>query len=137
MSGKDEIHRKDTDPAPDPGLRARMLATLDDIDWASLSQSDRIDLLRTYSLVFIRLGKPDDAARQQLIAKFDPLFPTKKSELDALLARLLIYLEAPSAAAKVVGALRTAPTQEEQIDYAVALRSLKSGWTPALRGRDR
>src|SRR5205814_3477568 len=44
-----------------------------------------------------------------------------------------IYLEAPSAATKVVAALRTAPTQEEQIDYAVALRSLKSGWGPALR----
>jgi len=133
VSGKDDVHRKDTDPAPDASLRARMLATLDDIPVPGLSQRDRIDLLRAYSLVFIRLGKPDEAARQRLIAKFDPLFSTKKPEVDALLARLLIYLEAPSAATKVVAALRAAPTQEEQIDYAVALRSLKNGWTPALR----
>lgn len=133
VSGKDGIHRKDSDPAPDPGLRTRMLSALDNIDWAGLNQSDRVDLLRAYSLVFIRLGKPDDEVRQQLIAKFDRLFPAKRSEVDALLARLLIYLEAPTAAMKVIAALRVAPTQEEHIDLAVALRSLKSGWTPALR----
>src|SRR6185503_18554459 len=55
VSGRDEIHRKDTDPAPDPGLRARMLAALDNVSWADLNQNDRIDLLRTYSLVFIRI----------------------------------------------------------------------------------
>ncbi|MBI3417154.1 MAG: DUF1080 domain-containing protein, partial [Verrucomicrobia bacterium] len=133
VSGKDAVHRKDGDAVPDPGLRAQMLEALDKIAWSKLSQQDRIDLLRTYSLVFIRLGQPDDAARARLITKFDSLFPAKKSELDALLARLLIYLEAPSAATKVVAALRTAPTQEEQVDFAVALRSLKAGWTPALR----
>src|SRR5262249_3957588 len=93
---------------------------------------DRIDLLRAYSLALIRLDKPDEAAQQRLIARFDPLFPTKKPELDELLAHLLIYLEAPSAATKVVAALQAAPTQEEQIDYAVALRSLKTGWTDGL-----
>jgi putative heme-binding domain-containing protein len=133
VSGKDEIHRRPGDPAPDPGLRARMLAALDKIAWADLSSADRLDLLRTYSLIFIRLGRPDDAARADLIAKFDPLFPSRKPRLDALLARLLIYLEAPDAAAKVVAALQAAPTQEEQVDLAVALRSLKTGWTPPLR----
>ena len=133
LSGKDAIHRKEADPAPDPSLRARLLAALDRIAWASLSQSDRLDLLRAYSLVFIRLGKPDDAARLELMARFNSAFPTKKPDLDALLARLLIYLDAPSAAAKVVTALRAAPTQEEQIDLAVALRSLKTGWTLPLR----
>jgi putative heme-binding domain-containing protein len=133
LSGKDEIHRKDDDPEPDPRLREEMLSALGRIEWGSLKYSDRIDLLRAYSLVFIRLGKPKDSVRQELIAKFDPLFPAKRPELDALLARLLIYLEAPSAAAKVVAALEAAPTQEEQIDLAVALRSLKSGWTTPLR----
>ena len=60
-------------------------------------------------------------------------FPTGRPDLDPLFARHLIYLEAPSAAAKVVAALEAAPTQEEQIDLAVALRSLKSGWTTPLR----
>ncbi|HTL59130.1 MAG TPA: c-type cytochrome [Candidatus Limnocylindrales bacterium] len=133
MSGKDKTHHKETDPAPDPRQRAKVLSALGKISWAGLGQSDRIDLLRAYSLALIRLGQLDEAQRHRLIAKFDPLFPAKKTELDELLARLLIYLEAPSAAQKVVAALRAAPTQEEQVDYAVALRTLKTGWTPALR----
>lgn len=133
VSGKDETHREASDPASDPALRGRILAALDRIDWTELRQSDQLDLLRAYSLVFIRLGHPKDADRQRLIAKLDPLFPSRKPEVDALLARLLIFLEAPSAAAKVVAALGAAPTQEEQIDYAVALRSLETGWTTPLR----
>ncbi|MEX2139397.1 MAG: family 16 glycoside hydrolase, partial [Pirellulales bacterium] len=135
LSGKDAIHRESGDPAPDPVLRERMLAALDNIDWSGLKHGDRIDLLRAYSLVLIRLGSPDEEGRQRLATKFDPLFPTKRPDLDALLGRLLIYLEAPSAATKVVAALEAAPTQEEQIDLAVALRSLKTGWTTPLRER--
>jgi putative heme-binding domain-containing protein len=133
VNGKDHVHRKDSDPKPDAYLRAHILEALDRIAWTSLSDADRIDLLRAYSLALIRLDKPDDAACQRLITRFDPLLPTKKPELDELLSHLLIYLEAPSAARKVVAALRAAPTQEEQIDYAVALRSLKTGWTLPLR----
>jgi putative heme-binding domain-containing protein len=46
---------------------------------------------------------------------------------------MLVYLEAPGAAAKLMTALAHAPTQEEQLEYARALRVLKTGWTPALR----
>ena len=46
---------------------------------------------------------------------------------------MLVYLESPTIAAKGVKALMTAPTQEEQIDFARSLRVLKSGWTPELR----
>lgn len=133
VSDKDTVHHKATDPAPDPRQRADVLTALGKISWSRLAQADQIDLLRAYSLALIRLGHLDESQRHRLIGKFDPLFPTKKTELDELLARLLIFLEAPSAAPKVVAALRAAPTQEEQIDYAVALRALKTGWTPALR----
>ena len=46
---------------------------------------------------------------------------------------MLVYLQAPEAAAKTVALLEHAPTQQEQIDYARTLRSLKAGWTPELR----
>jgi putative heme-binding domain-containing protein len=45
---------------------------------------------------------------------------------------MLVYLEAPDAATKLMAALRAAPTQEEQLEYARALRVLKTGWTQAL-----
>ena len=75
VSQKDEFHRKPTDPKPDPALQGRILAALDRIELVEASHSDQLDLLRAYTLAFTRLGKPDEATRQRLIAKFDPLFP--------------------------------------------------------------
>ena len=44
-----------------------------------------------------------------------------------------MYLEAPSAAAKLMAQIHASQSQEEQTDYALALRVLESGWTPQLR----
>ena len=133
VSGLDAVHRKSDSPPQDPALRGDVLRALGGIGWDGLGPADRVDILRAYSLAFTRLGRPDDEARLGVIARLDPLFPSRSREQNALLARLLIHLEAPGAAAKIVAALREAPTQEEQIEYAVALRVLKSGWTPQLR----
>jgi putative heme-binding domain-containing protein len=133
VSNKDEFHRKPSDPRPDPQLQGRILAALDRIDWSKLGNSDRLDLVRAYALAFTRLGQPGKADRSHLIAKFDPLFPAPNRELDAELCQLLAYLETPDAAAKLMAALRAAPTQEEQLEYARALRVLKTGWTMPLR----
>jgi len=45
------------------------------------------------------------------------------------LSRLIAYLEAPGGVAKTLALLAKAPTQEEQIDYAMSLRIVKDGWT--------
>src|SRR5262245_41583160 len=133
VSGKDELHRQATDVKGDPALKGRMLAALDRVNWASLAHQDRLDLLRAYGLVFIRLGAPDEPTRARLAQKFDSLMPAHTRELNAELAQLSVYLQAPNAAAKIVALLRTAPTQEEQIDYALTLRALTTGWTTPLR----
>jgi putative heme-binding domain-containing protein len=109
------------------------LTALDAIDWSSLGRFDRVDLLRAYALAFTRLGHPDDEASRRLVAKFDGLFPSKAVESDFLLAEILAYLQAPTAAPKIMAVLRESLTQEEKIQYALILRVLKTGWTPALR----
>jgi putative heme-binding domain-containing protein len=133
VSGRDEWHRKPTDPKPDPLLQERILAALDALQWERLGSSDRLDLMRAYALVFTRLGPPSEEMRQRLIAKFDLLPFTDSRELNASLANMLVYLQAPNAATKIMAALRTALTQEEQIDYVLALRKLETGWTMPLR----
>jgi putative heme-binding domain-containing protein len=133
VSSKDEFHRKSSDSQPAPGLQGRILAALDGIDWPKLSDQDRLDLLRAYSLAFTRLGHPDEATRQRLIARFDPLFPTTLREQNAELCQMVVYLQSPSAATKLMAKLRASPTQEEQLEYARALRVLKTGWTLPLR----
>ncbi len=133
VSAQDPAHRRPGDPAPDPSLRDRILAALDRIDWDRLDQGGRLDLLRVYQVVLNRFGRPDDASVARLIGRLDPHYPAKTRELSIELAQLLVYLQAPDAAAKTVALLEHAPTQQEQIDYARTLRSLKAGWTPELR----
>ena len=133
VSGNDVAHRQNETPDVEPALVRRIHQALEGIGWSGLGAADRADLLRAWSLAFIRLGRPDEATGQRLAAKFEPWFPAKNRETDFVLSQLLAYLQAPGAVAKLVAALRTAPTQEEQIDYVSALRVLKTGWTQPLR----
>lgn len=157
VSGRDEIHRDTNAPAPDSQLRARMLASLDRINYRSISYADRLDLLRAYSLVLIRLQRPDQATVQRYAERFDPLFPAETREENFELAEILVYMQSPNAATKLMKALREAPSkphkdrvpllhpqtqgtplnilakQEEQVHYALQLRLLTNGWTMPLR----
>src|SRR5262249_62332926 len=91
------------------------------------------ELLRVYSLAFIRMGTPEDATRARVSRRFDAVYPSTSRELNAELCKLLVYLQAPSAATKTMALMTKAPTQEEQMEYALSLRNLKTGWTMEQR----
>jgi putative heme-binding domain-containing protein len=133
--GQDPFHhpRKPGEPVPGEALKAPILEALDRIDWQKLTDPQRLDLLRVYAVLFNRLGWPDRAARARVIKRFNPLFPAKTREQNAELGQLLVYLEAPGIAGKMLRLLAEAPTQEEQMEYARSLRVLETGWTPAQR----
>lgn len=114
-------------------VQPRVLDALARLDFDALTYEQKLALVRIYALTFIRLGEPDEATRKAAIERFDPLYPARGKELNAELSKMLVYLEAPSAAEKTMALLRDALTQEEQIDYALALRELDTGWTPELR----
>ena len=122
---------KNTEVVPD--AKTAIPAALDRIDWAKLSEAQRSELLRVYTVLFARLGKPDDAGREQFLKRYGPHFPAKTFEVNADLCQLLVYLEAPDVASKAVKLMAQAPTQEEQMEYAKSLRMLKTGWTLAER----
>ncbi len=117
----------------DKSLQGKLLERLDKIDWNSLSEKRRVDLVRAYSLVFIRMGQPDDESRLAVITHLNPFLPARTPELNTELLQLLVYLQAPKAAVKGVALLKAAPSQEEQMAYAKSLRHLKAGWTMPLR----
>ena len=116
-------------------MRDRMLESLHQLDWHALSVEDRLNGLRTLSLVFIRVAPPTPEQRSQLAEILQAQFPQGNHPIDSELARLLVYLQAPQAAERLVKALEQAPTQEQQIDFAASLRFLDVGWTPELRRR--
>lgn len=126
------LHRQPTQPPLDGTKLGPALAALDRLDWNALTYDQQLDLMRVYHVTFNRLGMPDVAAQRKLIAKFSKVFPASGPELNAELGQLLVYLQAPVAKA-LVSLLETAPSQEEQIEYARSLRRLQAGWTPELR----
>ncbi|AGA28813.1 c-type cytochrome [Singulisphaera acidiphila] len=133
VSANDPFHRKPTDPKPDPALQGRILESLDRLTWSTLSDAQKLDLLRVYEVVLNRLGRPDAATVSRLAAFFDTIYPGSGPAINGELASIVIYLEAPYAAAKTVALLQEAPTQEEQLEYGRSLRALKTSWTPELR----
>jgi putative heme-binding domain-containing protein len=110
-------------------LLTKVLDSLSRLNWDRLTYEQRIELCRAYSLALYRLGPVDEATRQNLIGKLDPLYPAQGREANVLLTEMLVYLQAPSVAAKGTKLLSAAPTQEEQIDIARSLRFLTAGWT--------
>jgi putative heme-binding domain-containing protein len=136
-TGQDPFHhpRKPGDPVPGAELKTPVLEALARMDFATLPESQRLDLLRVYAILFNRMGKPEEPARQKLIARLDAQYPAKSRELNAEVCQTLVYLEAPSVVDKTLDLLAAAPTQEEQLEYARSLRVLKTGWTSTQRGQ--
>jgi putative heme-binding domain-containing protein len=117
----------------DEKLKGRILDALAKLDYEKLSEFQKLELLRIYAILFVRMGPPDDDTRKKLIERFDAVYPAKTRFLNADLCQMLVYLQAPNTATKTLKLLAEAPTQEEQIEYAKSLRMLKAGWTPAQR----
>lgn len=106
------------------GLRPDIESALASADVGNYSESQLLDYLRASSLLFIRLGAPDDATRQALISKLDPLYPAQSGPLNRELVQMLVYLESPTIVEKAVTQLGQAPPQSEvKIDPLLARNS--------------
>ena len=132
-AGECPQHRTaDTKPA-DTAMRGKLFAALLKLDIAALAHEQQLTAIRAIEITLNRFDGCDDATRQKLIAKLDPLFPAKTFEQNWLLCETLAFLQSPTLAAKATALLANAATQEEQIEYARSLRVLKTGWTTATR----
>ena len=133
VAGIDPQHRKPSDPPVEQGMAAKILEALVKLDWKKLNHEQRLTLVRTYEIAFVRFGRPDDATIQRILTQLDPQFPASSFDLNWLLCETLAYLQSPTVAAKALALIKDAPTQEEQLEYARSIRFLKAGWTTALR----
>ncbi|MCC9603674.1 c-type cytochrome [Stieleria sp. JC731] len=105
------------------------MEALDRCDWGGLTVQGKIDLLRAYGLVAIRLGAFNEEQQNAVATKIDSQFPSGDDNLDRELAQMLIYVNAPGADRHVIDAMATAPSQENQIFYALTLRDSAADWT--------
>ena len=145
----------------DKSLQPRLLKALDRLDLAALPEARQLDLLRAWSLVFIRMGAPDPKTAAKLSRTLDASFPARSDALNRELANLLVYLKSPTIVAKLIGLMKQDSARSEseapelltrnpgyggtyakmlanrpdaqKIHYAFALRNLREGWTIAER----
>jgi putative heme-binding domain-containing protein len=132
------------------------------VDFGKLDERQQLDYLRALSLLFIRLGPPDEALRQAFIQQLDAHYPAESAPLNRELVQVLVYLESPTVIAKAVELLGqpSAESQQAVIDpllarnqgyggtiadmirnqpdlerlaAAFAVRNAKVGWTVDLR----
>ncbi len=113
----------------DKVLEPRLLEALGRVDWAKLTPPQKIDYLRAYQLTFLRMGPPDAAGKERVGKRLDAFYPGRNREVNVELCKLIAYLEVHGGIAKTLALMQKAPTQEEQIEYALALRTVKTGWT--------
>lgn len=128
-----------------------------ELDTQALSESQLLGMLRGYSLIFQRLGKPTDEERGAVISQIDPLLPSSSENVNTELIRVLVYLRSESVIAKTLQLIQNRQTPEpppwselasrnrgyggaifrmietlppsREIQYAFMLRELRDGWT--------
>ncbi|CAH0996135.1 hypothetical protein EMA8858_02265 [Emticicia aquatica] len=90
-----------------PEQKKNILKSLLSVNYKSLTESQQLDLLRAYELVFLRMGKPDAATKAKVVAHLDPNYPANTNDLNRALSKILVYLEAPNALIKTLNLLET------------------------------
>jgi len=115
--------------------QAKLVERLAALDYAALRRQSRLDLLRAYTLTFLRLAPPDDSQKQAVLAQLGSHFPASAVDENVELSQLFVFFQDPSAAGVLVERIERAPSQEEQLSYGKNLRLLTAGWTPELEER--
>ncbi len=140
-----------------PDVEPKLLAALNAINFEKLTEGQKLDLLRAYALVFIRLGEPNNEVRAEIAQRLDAFYPAKSDTLNRELCQVLVYLKSPTVIGKTLELMRQPyePSQAELsellarnpgyggaiakmlanqpnlplIHYAFCLRNLRYGWT--------
>lgn len=93
----------------------------------------QLEKLRVIEVSISRNGQPPPDEAAALIAELSPLYPAGSVALNRELCQVLLALNAPGTIERTLKLAAAAPTQEEQLNYIVALRTITEGWTPELR----
>ena len=141
----------------DKSLEPQILSALDRIDINSLTDMQKLAILRAYGLTIVRMGQPDQQTADRISQKLDPLYPAKTDDLNRELSRLLVALNSPTVITKALKLMHAESQQKpeeygellarnagyggtiaamlanrpeiQKIHYALVLRNMRYGWT--------
>ncbi len=139
------------------------IRSLRQMDLGSAEEEVVLDVLRSYALLFTRLGRPDSDTQAELIDDLRAMFPTRRENADREIARLLVFLGDRWAVPDLVRLLHEASAgagpqtlasdvitgnseygeqlremletgvEAIKISYALTLSHAEIGWTDSLR----
>lgn len=112
-----------------------LLQKLEQLQLENLNRTLQLDLLRAYTLVFIRHGRPTDSVASQIGQQCLSLFPTRDSHLDRELSRMLAFLRTDGSIEPMLKALETAESSDDQMHFALMLRGYDQDWSIDQRRR--
>jgi len=92
----------------DTSQRNQMVQALMGLDYETLSEEDQMNLARAFEVVIARHGNPSGSVRDQLVGYLDAQFPAGTNEINRVMGKVLVKLEAPTAVPKLLSMLEEA-----------------------------
>ena len=89
-------------------VKNQLLKSLTGVAYTQLTESQQLDLLRAFELIFTRMGEPDAAAKKMVATYLNPQYPAKSNGLNRELSKLLVYVDAPNVVEKTMALLAIA-----------------------------
>ena len=115
--------------------KVAILEAMNSVALGELETESLLVALRLYALTFVRHGSPDKITQDTLAANMIILFPHEDVRINQELGELLVYLQTPNIIPTLLNRMETAPTQQEQVHHAMALRHVQQPWTPNQQQR--
>lgn len=106
----------------DKSLQPQILDKLNQLRLEVLTESDQVNLLRTYELLFIRMGAPSEKNRKGTVKTLSAYFPHVSNRINRELGQLLLYLKADGSTEQLI-ALLEKHTREKTISEGVQMLS--------------
>lgn len=113
--------------------RAAVYAALGGLEWSNLGAVERLDVVRALQVVAARLGDPEGAEREALLAKLHALVPAAEVRVNVEASQLLARWKSPKLVEKVFALFEKADDPVDQISYGACLRFATEGWNAAAR----
>lgn len=111
----------------------QIVRRLNEMPLDTLSVSDLTAALYLYQGCLENKSSMFASDVSKAVARLDGLYPHRSREVNRYLSAILADQDSSSVVDKTISLLNGATDQAEQLHYLFVLRTVKAGWTPALR----
>lgn len=111
------------------GHQGGLIDGLLELDFHTLTETEKLGALRAYALAFLRLGEPGEEQRTKMLEQLDSQLPAESPNLNTELIRVLTYLQSPTVVEKTIALIENRGAPEVPDWAAIAARNPGYGST--------